>query len=97
MEKNIEIKLDLFEVVNLLQAFSILPLNGDWMINITKKIRKDAEGKGIVLEEEDIIPNSGLTIYHLKRHIQIMETKEALGKNAEKFHQKFWKNEKTGH
>ena len=73
----ISIQLDDYECANLLHLLNFIPNNGEWRNNIINKINDKInelpdENKQF---NKNVLPNSGITIKHMKKHIDLLEWK----------------------
>lgn len=75
----ITIELDDYEVANLTHALKFIPENGEWLINLRNQIEtKVSELSKLNYDgfKMDIMPNSGIDIPFMKKHIEYMEYRE---------------------
>lgn len=71
----ITIELDDYEVANLIHALKFIPENGEWLINLRNQIEtKVSELSKLNYNgfKTDIMPNSGIDIPSMKKHIEYM-------------------------
>jgi hypothetical protein len=67
----INIEITAYEIANLMAALKLVPNTGDWRASIITKIQSAVED--LHLEVEPQIPNAGLDIAHMRKHLDIVE------------------------